>query len=161
MEDTVGAIFDDRADFPDKLTSQQVLPTSIVQVYRYPPDPAEVRNIQRYGSLMPESSARPAKRPIADLDRVPQNSQFTIDSIEGVDDGNSQATFVAPNKRQRTHEPHKSNLHDLLRLSQMREQQGESLQSQKVRNEGPLYQVEDSQKSPTGKRGFTRGLRRT
>lgn len=54
--ETVGDIFDDRTG------GAELNATSIVRVVRFPPDREELNNPQRFGSIMPESFARPQKR---------------------------------------------------------------------------------------------------
>ena len=151
MEDTVGAIFDDRTDFPERLSSNEVLATSIVQVHRYPPNPGELPRFQRLGSLMPESSARPKKRPYAASQQSPTDDQRTLSSIERPYDVRSNGISAAPNKRQRTREPHAYG-------SDWRMNPGEDLAegnhptSQTVGTQGSVHQVYDSQEPATQKR---------
>lgn len=57
LDDMVEDVFDDRSPNGDNRTS-------IVKVARYPPDPNELRYSARFGSLLPESTARPKKRSI-------------------------------------------------------------------------------------------------
>ena len=56
LSDKIVDIFDDRAASGDNLTS-------ICKVLRYPPDQEELFNRNRFASLLPESAARPQKRP--------------------------------------------------------------------------------------------------
>lgn len=56
LSDKISDIFDDRAASGENLTS-------ICKVLRYPPDEAELINRNRFASLLPESAARPQKRP--------------------------------------------------------------------------------------------------
>ena len=139
MDDTVGAIFDDRADFPDRLSGKEVLPTSIVQIFRYPPDPTEIANVQRYGSLMPESSARPRKRPL--VVSSPSEGRYPRTSIEGLDDGQLSS---AQNKRPRTHG---TSVNNSLGLDRTPPRPVEESGTQ-----GSIHQVNDSQRSPLNKR---------
>lgn len=160
MEDTVGAIFDDRADFPDKMSSIEILPTSIVQVYRYPPEPQELANIPRYGSLMPESSARPRKRPLTIPAQISRTNDRAIATIEGLDDMQQEENFLEPNKRQRTLEVHGDRPYGLCG----KYQSGEALEAGLNRapqgpgrpgRPGSIHQVDDSQKSPARRRRST------
>lgn len=65
--ETVGDIFDDRTG------GVELNATSIVHVVRLPPNREELNNPQRFGSIMPESLARPQKR-------VFNNTQPTVRS---------------------------------------------------------------------------------
>ena len=154
MADTVGAIFDDRAEYPDRLTSQEVLPTSVVQVYRYPPDPTELLSVQRFGSLMPESSARPRKRPLAGSTQDPPNGQYAMASVEGPDAARADGTFRASSKRQRTREASVIRSSGLDGRVAVGEDQVEELSqaSQTIQTQGSIHQIADSQKSPKRKR---------
>lgn len=153
MEDTVGAIFDDRADFPDKLLGNEVLPTSVVQVYRYPPDPQGPPSRQRFGSLMPGSSAIPRKRPFTISVHDPLNSQNAIASVEAVDGLRSDGMLSGLKKRQRTHDARMSGALGLDQRLQSVETQAEGFPhvSQRSGTQESIHQVIDSQMSSTRK----------
>ena len=158
MEDTVGAIFNDRTDFPDRLSSNEVLATSIVQVHCYPPSPGELPPFQRLGSLMPESSARPKKRPLVDFQQAPSDNQRTLSSIERPDDVRSDRSFTATNKRQRIREPYANGYNSSdwrIRHSGEGHAEGNYSSSQIVGTQGSVHQVYDSQELVTQKRGWS------
>ena len=149
MQDIVGAIFDDRAAFLSQSSGEQILSTSVVKVYRYPPDPTELANIQRYGSLMPESSARPRKRPLTMSNALPQRDQLVMASVEGVGEVRSDGSFTTPSKRRRI---------DGMRVEESSpfepRRQGRSSIADQFRNseergtQRSIHQVYDSQTSP-------------
>lgn len=68
--ETVGDIFDDRTG------GVELNSTSIVRVVRFPPNRGELNDPQRFGSIMPESIARPQKRLLS-------NTQSTVRSKLG------------------------------------------------------------------------------
>lgn len=68
--ETVGDIFDDRTG------GVELNSTSIVRVVRFPPNRGELNDPQRFGSIMPESIARPQKRLLS-------NTQPTVRGIHG------------------------------------------------------------------------------
>lgn len=68
--ETVGDIFDDRTG------GVELNSTSIVRVVRFPPNRGELNDPQRFGSIMPESIARPQKRLLS-------NTQPTVRSKLG------------------------------------------------------------------------------
>lgn len=104
MEETVGAYFDDRRDPDNKSLSTEPPSNSIVRVYRYPPDPEELRSTIRYGSLLPESTARPRKRPHANSFQLPRDSLLAVASVEDRDSNLTNKARALPSKRQRTQE---------------------------------------------------------
>ncbi|KAG8525368.1 uncharacterized protein KY384_009012 [Bacidia gigantensis] len=123
LADKIGDVFDDR-------TSSGDIFTSICKVLRYPSDPVELQNAQRFVSLAPESSARPQKRPppplFNDANRVlPSVETFAGIALDG-DTGPS-------HKRQKIHHEH---AHDQRR-------------SQQPGSRNSLLQVLDSQPSQT------------
>ncbi len=148
MEETVGAYFDDRKDPVNTLTSDEPPSNSIVRVYRFPPDPRELRNTLRFGSLMPESAARPRKRPHATLVQSSRNHVHAVASIEECDDQLPNSYFKVPNKRQRTNEASRS---DQPMLSQGYGKEGIHIDLQTGGTQGSIHQVYDSQDSTTGK----------
>lgn len=154
MIETVGAYFDDRKDFGDKLATNEVPPTSIVQVFRYPPDPSEHMNHQRFGSLMPESTARPRKRPLAVFTQDSPNSPRAAASIEERDDELPHGTFAAANKRQRTYDGrvYGSFNPDQPGVSREDQQEGTRILSQTSGTQGSIHQVFDSQIAPGRRR---------
>ncbi|KAL6716230.1 hypothetical protein ACLMJK_005796 [Lecanora helva] len=145
-EDCVGSIFDDRADFPDRLSSDEVLATSIVRVHRYPPETEDLRNAHRFGSLMPESFARPRKRPPVEATQAAPTEGKVFTSVEG---GSDEQGFANPNKRQRVHEsfvhesPHSVHGHRPEIVVSDRSYQGSDL----LGTQGSIHQVCDSQES--------------
>ena len=156
MEDTVGAIFDDRADFPEKWSFNEVLPTSIVQVYRSLDDQRNSRAL-RFGSLMPDSSARPQKRSHPISPQSPPRGPRTLASIE--ESHGSRANGIngiswPPNKRQRTHEADVNRRFMMDQRLRSMEHQAEELNqvSQGLGTQGSVHQVLDSQVSPVRNR---------
>lgn len=140
MDDRVGDFFDDRG------TTKEVPITSIVLVPRDPPDPAELRDLQRikrFGSLMPGSAARPPKRLLPD---ALQRRQGGIELLRG----------EAPNrsgKRQRTRDMRPNGTLNPDRPILSREGQVEGhYPSQVSAAQGPIHQVMDSQRSPEKQR---------
>ena len=145
--DTVGALFRDRG------TGAPVSEWT-VKVVRLPQDPTEMRKPQRYGSILPQSSARPQKRHIinaplgvhSSLFGAPYGGQRDID-LYGVNERLS--------KRQKLHESSQLDQSDPDRPIRSREDynQGLLVSSQSSRRQGsPVHQVDDSQRSPKNKR---------
>ena len=95
LTDSVGDVFDDRAPSGESRTS-------IVRVACHPPDPYGLRTAARFGSLMPESSARPKKR---SMEVSPLESMLhtlpPLSSIEDWDSQQSSVTLGGANKRQK------------------------------------------------------------
>lgn len=153
MEETVGAYFDDRKHPDNKSPSDEPPSNSIVRVYRFPPDPRELRNIIRFGSLMPESAARPRKRPNGSLVQNSQSSLHAVASIKECGDELPNKNLSIPNKRQRTNE---ARLNEATRsvqpmLSQGYGKGGVHISSQTNGTQGSIHQVYDSQGSTAGK----------
>ncbi len=154
MEETVGAYFDDRKDPGNQSPSDEPPFNSIVRVYRFPPDPRELRNSVRFGSLMPESTARPRKRPHTNLFETPRRSLHPVASIEVCDDELPNGNFQVPNKRQRNNEARPNGMtgSDRPTLSQGYGKEGNDISSQTIGTQGSIHQVHDSQISTAGKR---------
>ena len=145
--DTVGALFRDR---------KESAPISewVVKVVRLPPDSAELRNPQRYGSILPGSSARPRKRlrdqstdrECGSLHRVPYGGERGTERHEST---------ARSSKRQRVQEPSQLDTFASDRPIRSREDFDEGLydSSRSFRVYGsPVHQVDDSQRSPKSKR---------
>ena len=140
MDDRVGDFFDDRG------TTKEVPITSIVLVPRDPPDPAELRDlqrIQRFGSLMPGSAARPPKRLLPD---ALQRRQGGIELLRGETPNRS-------GKRQRTPDmrPEGTLNPDQPILSREGQVEGH-YPSQVSTAQGSIHQIMDSQRSPEKQR---------
>lgn len=153
MEETVGAYFDDRKEPGNKSPSDEPPSNSIVRVYRFPPDPRELRNSVRFGSLMPESTARPRKRPHTNLFETPRNSLHAVASIEVCNDELPNGNFKVPNKRQRINDalPDGISVSDQPTLSQGYAKESNDISSQIIGTQGSIHQVHDSQGSTAGK----------
>ena len=149
MDDTVGAHFDDRTDFPERLSSSEVLPTSVVQIYRYPPDPREVTNIRRYGSLMPESTAIPRKRALEVSTPGNASSSRVTASIEDRVGAQPNGMYAVPNKRQRIHD---WRLDRECSAGQQLHSQADEAERLQPTSQHSVHQVYDSQGSPARKR---------
>ena len=136
MDDIVGNFLDDRG------TAKEVPITSIIMVRRFPPNPSELLNlerIQRFGSLMPESAARPRKR-------------LPYGALQGrLGDMESQTAEAQTRweKRQRTQDMRPETALNPDRPILSREGQVEgSHPSQVSTAQGSIHQVTDSQRSP-------------
>lgn len=151
MEETVDAYFDDRKDPDSKISFNGPPPLSIVQVHRFPPDPNEIRNIIRYGSLMPESTARPRKRQLTNPAHTVCNGPRAAASIEGRDDELANRTSVAPNKRRRIQEERTTEVSSLRRPNPLEGNHERNVASQMSGTQGSIHQVSDSQSSPAKK----------
>lgn len=134
LTDTIGDVFDDRSSNGDILTS-------ICKVIRYPPNPAELHNPTRFASLLPESSARPQKRPPPPLFR---DAPRFLPSIEETTDQDRQSAFAQPNKRRKITREASTRDGNARAVTSSQEQLQES-QSQRERSE---RQVLDSQTAP-------------
>ena len=147
MRKTVDAYFDDRNDSGHRLPLGEVPPTSIVQVHRYPPSPSEVAQIQRYGSLLPESAARPRKRPLTIVDEQPPNSARAFASIEERRNDQPQRRFASPNKRQRSSQvpAGETSNYEHRSFSRNPRNVGYNQPSQMSGEQGVILQVKDSQ----------------
>jgi len=153
IDETVGAYFDDRKDPDSKSTSDEPPSNSIVRVYRLTPDPREFDSTVRFGSVMPESTARPRKRLHATSAQSPQNTLRAVTSIEEHDDALPKRTFTVANKRQKTHEARTSEVprSDRPHLSQGHGEEGIHIASQTAGTQGSIHQVYDSQGSSAKK----------
>ncbi|KAL9128778.1 MAG: hypothetical protein Q9217_002607 [Psora testacea] len=141
LTDTVGDVFDDRSSNGDILTS-------ICKVLRYPPDPSELHNPHRYTSLLPESSARPQKRPLALPAPLFQSAQRPLPGFENWNIDDQNATPGSANKRRKTHDVCPASHHARARMlppTQLLDQ-GLLSSSQRTGTQGSEYQVEDSQR---------------
>ena len=99
MTDSVGDVFDDRAPSGESRTS-------IVRVASYPPITHGSRNGVRFGSLMPESSARPLKRSMEVLPSDSMSQHYPLfPSIEDWDSQQSSITLGRTSKRQKIEAP--------------------------------------------------------
>lgn len=154
MGETVGAYFDDRRDPDNKSPSTEPPSNSIVRVYRYPPDPEELMSSVRYGSLMPESTARPRKRPHADSSRTTQDSLLAVASVEDRDDNLPNKARAVPSKRQRTQEAQTNQVFGLGRMNPPQRHRDGSIRvtPRPVGAQSSSHQVCDSQGSAAGKR---------
>ena len=96
LADTVGDVFDDRAPNGESRTS-------IVRVAYSPLDGRRLRTATRYGSLMPESSARPRKRSIEGSPPARSLFQYTgpTPTTENWSSQGSSVTLGRANKRQK------------------------------------------------------------
>ena len=140
MYDRIGEYFDDRST-DDQSKDDGVPKTSIALIHRHPPDPAELHNVRRFGSLMPESAAIPRKRPLTIAQQVHQNG------IEGWDP----APRNSMRKRQKTQEACQNedlNIHQDEPMWSREEVAGLCRSSQMSGTQGSVHQVIDSQKSP-------------
>ena len=145
LTDTVGDVFDDRSSSGDILTS-------ICKVVRYPPNPAELSNQTRFTSLLPESSARPQKRPPPPLFR---DAPRLLPSIEETTDQGRQSAFTQPNKRRKvTREA--STRDGNTRAAPLSQEQLQGSQSQ---GQGSERQVLDSQASPARSKNIIGSVR--
>lgn len=147
LTDTVGDVFDDRSSSGDILTS-------ICKVIRYPPSPAELHNPNRFTSLLPESAARPQKRPPPPQFR---DAPRLLPSIEESIDQGRQSALTQPNKRRKVTREASSREVNTRAVPSCQEQLQGS-QSQRQRSE---RQVLDSQTSPARSKnlmGITRQL---
>lgn len=94
----MGEVFDDRAPSGENRTS-------IVRVACCPPSSSERWTSARFGSLMPESSARPKKRSFQCLgpDFVP-NALGLLPTTEGLSSQQSPPTVDEQNKKRKLHQ---------------------------------------------------------
>ena len=145
LTDTVGDVFDDRSSSGDILTS-------ICKVIRYPPSPAELHNPNRFTSLLPESSARPQKRPPPPLFR---DAQRLLPSIEETSNQGRQSAFTQPNKRRKVTREDSTRDGYTRAVASSQEQLREN-QTQRQRSE---RQVLDSQTSPARSKDIMGGIR--
>jgi len=143
LEDTVGDTFDDRdANGNNRL--------STVKVLRYPPTAEELNNPQRFSSLLPESSARPKKRPITSHS---SNARDRLQHLTSIEDWGT-GRLDGANKRQKTQD---SLIEGILDPDQpIPSHEGQGVEghhsSQPSGTQGSVHQVYDSQRSPPRKR---------
>lgn len=143
MNDKVGDLFDDRKIGPNG----QVNETSIVKVFRYPPDPRDIRNPQRFASLMPESTARPLKRVLSTFAQNPRVEYGHIGVYEGWRQPDE--AFGTASKRQRVHDgPYNP---DQPIISREEREGGVYYSSQPSGTQESRGQVYNSQRSPAKK----------
>lgn len=147
---TVGYVFQEGTNISDRT----------VKVVQSPPDPNELHNPQRYGSILPESSARPRKRLLGLFLSAPRNSlhdtAYTGNREAGTFEGNGRS-----HKRQKAHDSRLYSGHDSDRPIHSREgfEDGLYTSSQSSgRHASPVHQVPDSQRSPKKKRGLKLSL---
>lgn len=141
MYDRIGEYFDDRST-DDQSKNDGVPKTSIALLHRHPPDPAELHDVRRFGSLMPESAAIPRKRPLTITQPVHRNG---FDGL-GPEQPNSMR------KRQKTQQMYDSDgliIHQDEPILSREEVVGVSRSSQTWGTQGSVHQVIDSQRSPT------------
>ena len=140
MYDRIGEYFDDRST-DDQSKDDGVPKTSIALLHRHPPDPAELQNVRRFGSLMPESAAIPRKRPLIIAQQVHQNG------FEGW--GPEQPNSMR--KRQKTQQAGQNeslNIHQDEPIVSREGVVGVCRSSQMSGTQGSVHQVIDSQRSP-------------
>lgn len=140
MYDRIGEYFDDRST-DDQSKDDGVPKTSIALLHRHPPDPAELHDVRRFGSLMPESAAIPRKRPLT----IPQQVHRNGFDGWGPEQPNSMR------KRQKTQQPHDNEglvSHQDEPILSREEVLGASRSSQTWGTQGSVHQVIDSQRSP-------------
>jgi len=143
MNDKVGDIFDDRKSGPNG----QVNETSIVKVFRYPPDPRELQNPERFASLMPESTARPHKPVLPNVSQNPRAEQGHNGNYGQWRQSNE--TLGTASRRQRVYE----GAYNPDRPMISREERGDIpyLSSHPSGTQESRDQVYDSQRSPPKK----------
>lgn len=147
---TVGEIFDDRAGGED-------IKNSIVKVFRYPPDPSQLQNDLRFGSVLPESSARPRKRSPGHFSQSVRNMLLDV-TCPNNREPNLYTSSGRANKRQKTQEFRSLQPFDSDRPVLSREglEEGFHVSSQSSGRRGsPAHQIDDSQRSPARKRSFS------
>ena len=140
MYDRIGEYFDDRST-DDQSKDDGVPKTSIALLHRHPPDPAELQNVRRFGSLMPESAAIPRKRPLTITQQVHHNG------FEGW--GPEQPNSMR--KRQKTQQACQNeglDIHQDEPIVSREEVVGVCRSSQMSGTQGSVHQVVDSQRSP-------------
>ena len=93
--ETVGNIFDDRTG------GAELNATSIVHVVRFPPDRDQSRNPQRFGSITPESFARPQKRLLSDTQPNIRSNLRDMAIPEDLDASQVGNAYGRPVKRQK------------------------------------------------------------
>lgn len=143
-EDTlrVGHVFKETADISDRT----------VKVVQLPPGPYELRNTERYGSILPDSSARPRKRLLGQSLPGPRSSQRDATN-DGVWESEPLDSSERSYKRQKM-QPRAFDDFDSDRPIRSRENdEGLNISSQaSARRGSPVHQVDDSQRSPRTKR---------
>ena len=140
MYDRIGEYFDDRST-DDQSKDDGVPKNSIALLHRHPPDPAELQNVRRFGSLMPESAAVPRKRPLTLAQQVHQYGS------EGWDPEQPNGT----RKRQKTQQACHNEGLDIHRdepIESREEVVGVCRSSQMSGTQRSVHQVIDSQRSP-------------
>ena len=141
MYDRIGEYFDDRST-DDQSKDDGVPKTSIALLHRHPPDPAELHDVPRFGSLMPESAAIPRKRLLTITQQVHQNGF----------DGWGPEQPNSMRKRQKTQQAYDNEgliAHQDEPILSREEGVGISRSSQTWGTQGSVHQVIDSQRSPT------------
>lgn len=140
MYDRIGEYFDDRST-DDHSKDDGVPKTSIALLHRHPPDPAELQDVRRFGSLMPESAAIPRKRPLTITQHVHRNGF----------DGWGPEQPNSMRKRQKTQQACDNegpSIHQDEPILSREEVVGLSRSSQTGGTQGSVHQVIDSQRSP-------------
>ncbi len=140
MYDRVGEYFDDRST-DDQSKDDGVPKTSIALLRRHPPDPAELQNVRRFGSLMPESAAIPRKRPLTIAQQVHRNG------FEGWDPEQPNGVRKRQKTQQACHDDG-LDIHQDEPMISREEIVGVCRSSQKSGTQGSVHQVIDSQRSP-------------
>ena len=139
----MGDIFDDRTG------GAELNATSIVRVVRFPPDRDELNNPQRFGSIMPESFARPQKRLLSNTQPTIQSSLREMAILEDHETSQFGDGYGRAVKRQRLQDATTSRRFDPDRPVRSRERDhGETPQRRisPVRQASPLHLTEDFQR---------------
>ena len=152
--ETVGDIFDDRTG------GAELNATSIVRVVRFPPDREELNNPQRFGSIMPESFARPQKRLFSNTQPAIWSNCREVALPEDSEAGQASDGYGREVKRQRLQDATTSRSFDPDRPVRSRESdRGENPQRRlpPIRQISQLHLTEDSQRmlAPRRKHEFS------
>ncbi len=140
---TVGHVFKERGNISDRT----------VKVVQSPPDPNELRNPQRYDSILPDSSARPRKRSLGQSLHGPLSSlrDAGYDGVWGSEPFDSSERSSKRQKMQTR--PFDEFESDRPIRSCENFEEGLYISSQSSARRGsPVHQVDDSQRSPRNKR---------
>ena len=124
------------------------------KVVQLPPTPEELRNFQRYGSILPESTARPRKR-LLDQPLPSSSKSLRSAAYDSAQESEPSESNGRPYKIQKTHNSRLYGKNDFDRPIRSREgfDGGLYISSQSSgRNGSPINQVADSQRSPRNKR---------
>ena len=145
----MGEIFDDRSG------GAELNATSIVHVFRYPPEPQDLNNPTRFGSIMPESFAKPQKRLFSSTHATVRSNLREMAIPEDLGASQFDDGYGRTLKRQRLQDTATSGRFDPDRPVLSRERDHEGTPRRRLspfRQYSPIHIIEDSQRPLANRR---------